>query len=202
MNSATTNRLNVAGTNLTSTVNGVAYTVNLTNAVNSATTNRLQLIGTTLTSIVNGRQSNAVELRQRFWYSSTHGHVSTIVSEWRPISGLHSQTITLDILSRLLITLNCPETFSNTKGLRVHFRIAVREGREQRHFAEGSYTTPEANYRTPITVTTVVELPPGTYIVAPEWRIGREGPGIRAEVASGMVSSPAPTITVLTIQAF
>lgn len=49
-----TNGLSVAGTELTSTVNGVPATVDLAPAVTAATTHTLGMSGNTLTSIVNG----------------------------------------------------------------------------------------------------------------------------------------------------
>ncbi|BAZ50616.1 hypothetical protein NIES4103_32330 [Nostoc sp. NIES-4103] len=67
----TTNELDVTGTKLTSTVNGQADTVNLSDAVSQATTNKLDVTGTRLTSTVNG-QADTVNLSDAVSQATTN----------------------------------------------------------------------------------------------------------------------------------
>ncbi|RAM52797.1 MAG: hypothetical protein C6Y22_04070 [Hapalosiphonaceae cyanobacterium JJU2] len=68
----TTNELDLTGTSLTSTVNGVADTVDLSDAVSYATTNELDLTGTSLTSTVNGVECCRYKLDLHCQWCSIH----------------------------------------------------------------------------------------------------------------------------------
>ncbi|GAB1544665.1 hypothetical protein NUACC21_73410 [Scytonema sp. NUACC21] len=196
----TTNDLDVTGTSLTSTVNGKADTVDLTGAVatilksgnaditkglKQATTNTLALSGSNLTSTVNGNASSVdlapviasvTNKQQRLWYSKLTNSTTTKSTDYTDISTLSPLTITLNSPSKVLITLNCPDTWMNTKGLRAWFKIkvATQAGQEQSS-ATGLYTSPETDYRVPITVSTVVELAAGTYVITPQWHVDANG---------------------------
>lgn len=181
--------------------------------VNRVTTNELDVVGTKLTSTVNG-QADTVDLApllgnsqtQRLWFSRLSKPTSTQSTTWTPIAGLSSLRITLNTSSQVLITLNCAETWSNKRGLEVWFQIGIDYVPEST--AIGGYTTPEANYKVPVTLSNAVQLLPGSYVVSASWYVKAEGvQGAEAYINTNSHKYPAPPpqmthSTILTAQAF
>jgi hypothetical protein len=108
----------------------------------------------------------------RFWYSLHQGtEGKTQTREFADIPNFDRLNIELKETTKLLLTLNVSDTWSNKQGDFNSFALVV----DNQAIADGVYQSAIANQRVPINVSTVKELSAGTHSIAAQWKTNDGG---------------------------
>lgn len=102
-----------------------------------------------------------------FWYSLHQGlQANTRATEWVEIPNFNRLAIELKHPTKLLLTLNVPDTWSSKAGDFNSFALVV----DNQVVADGVYQSAIANQRVPIAISTVKELWVGNHSIAAKWK--------------------------------
>ncbi len=102
-----------------------------------------------------------------FWYSLHQGiEGKTQAKDFVNIPDFNPLNIELTVPSKMLLTLNIPDTWSSQPGDYNSLAIAVNN----EIIVDGVYQSAIPNQRIPITISTVKEFSPGNYAIAAQWK--------------------------------
>jgi hypothetical protein len=108
----------------------------------------------------------------RFWYSLHQGtQGKTQTKEFADIPNFNRLNLELKATTKLLLTLNVPDSWSNKPGDFNSFALVVND----QVIADGVYQSAIVDQRVPINVSTVKELSAGNHSIAAQWKTNDGG---------------------------